>query len=150
MWPTQPLPIRVPFTPHEAAERATGRRQRRHAARCPAPLVAAVALGLFEVEAGVRPPRQLEPLCHPDLWQRLDTCLIRGGGPAITGDSLRLVVLQEPSPGLVEGVAVVRRGGRVEPVAMRLELTPAGRWQVTVLQFASAAWPLGRPGMGPR
>jgi hypothetical protein len=145
MWPTQPLPILACFTGPERVERQDVRTRARAAVRCPARLVAAVAMGLFEVEAGVRPGHQLAPLCHPRLWVRLDAHLARRGGPAVTSSSLRRVVLQEPTPGQVEAVALVRRGGRVEPVAMRLEVAAGGRWQVTVLQYATAAWPLGCP-----
>jgi hypothetical protein len=59
-------------------------------------------------------------------------------GAAITACSLRRVVTQEHTSGLVEGVALLQRGGRLEPIAMRLDAA-SGRWQVVVLQYAPAA-----------
>jgi uncharacterized protein DUF6459 len=39
------------------------------------------------------------------------------------------------TPRTVEGVALLQRGGRLEPIAMRLDAA-GSRWQVTVLQYA--------------
>jgi hypothetical protein len=52
----------------------------------------------------------------------------------VTSRSLLRVVWQELSPGLVDGVAVVRRGRRVAAIAMRLD-AGFGRWTVTELCF---------------
>jgi hypothetical protein len=137
MLPTTPPAIRARFEYHEARDRAAARPRRRPRMPSPAGSVARVAVGLLEVEAGARPDRQLEPLCHPTLWEALVRRLPRSGGAAITACSLRRVVLQEHTPGLVEGVALVQRGGRLAPVAMRLD-GASGRWQVVVLQYAPA------------
>jgi hypothetical protein len=111
---------------------------------CPAQVVATIARALLEVEAGNRPGAQLERVCHPTLWQVLDRHLTRRGGPPITRSSLRRVLVQEHRPGLVDGVALLQRGARLEPVAMRLDVAADG-WQLTELQYVPAA---GRPGPG--
>jgi hypothetical protein len=48
-------------------------------------------------------------------------------------DLLR-VHFQELMPGLASTVALVRRGSRVQPVAMRLDAC-SGRWLVTELRY---------------
>jgi hypothetical protein len=105
---------------------------------CPARTIAAIAAALLEVEAGDRPAAQLERVCHPTLWAALEGRLRRQGGPAITCRSLRRVLIQEHRPGLVDGVALLERGARIEPVAMRLD-GALGRWQLTELQYLPAA-----------
>jgi hypothetical protein len=114
---------------------------------CPAQTIAAIAAALLEVEAGDRPAAQLEPLCHPTLWAALEGRLRRHGGPAITCHSLRRVLVQEQRPGLVDGVALLERGARIEPVAMRLDGT-LGRWQLTELEYLPAAERPVRPVQG--
>jgi len=96
-----------------------------------------IAVALFEVEAGFRPSHQLERFSHPTLWERLAPRLRYGGGPATTYHSLRRVLVQEHIPGLIDAVAVLQRGPRVEAVAMRLDAA-AGRWEVIELQYRSA------------
>jgi Family of unknown function (DUF6459) len=145
MLPTTPPAIHARFEYHEAQERAAARPRRRPSMPSPAGAVAGIAAGLLEVEAGARPGRQLEPLCHPTLWEALVRRLPCSGGAAITACSLRRVVTQEHMPGLVEGVALLQRGGRLAPVAMRLDAA-SGRWQVVVLQYASAAGASQRAG----
>jgi hypothetical protein len=66
-------------------------------------VVATIARALLEIEAGDRPSGQLERVCHPTLWQVLDRRLPRDGGPRITCDSLRRVLVQQHRPGLVDG-----------------------------------------------
>jgi hypothetical protein len=146
MLPTTPSAIHARFEYHEIHERAAARPRRRPSMPSPAGAVARIAAGLLEVEAGVRPGRQLEPLCHPTLWEALVRRLPRSGGAAITACSLRRVVVQEHTPGLVEGVVLLQRGGRLEPVAMRLD-GALGRWQVIVLQYALAAGAPQREGV---
>ena len=48
--------------------------------------------------------------------------------------SLVRVVVQEHVPGLAEVLVLVRRGGRVVPVAMRLD-GAKGRWELVELQY---------------
>jgi hypothetical protein len=103
----------------------------------PVEVVATIARALLEIEAGNRPGGQLERVCHPTLWQALDRRLPRDGGPRITCDSLRRVLVQQHRPGLVDGVALLQRGPRLEPVAMRL-VVAAGGWQLTELQYVPA------------
>src|SRR5919198_46100 len=117
MLPIPPAAIRARLTVHQAQQRDATRRLRRATMTCPARTVARIAAALLEVEARDRPGRQLEPLCHPTLWAALDRQLSRRGGPAITCRSLRRVLVQEHRPGLVDGVALLQRGGRIEPVA---------------------------------
>jgi Family of unknown function (DUF6459) len=147
MLPSSPPPIRAHFTHYEAQERDASRSRRRPAMASPVMTAGRIAVALFEVEAGARPGHQLERLCHPTLWERLALRLCYGGGPAITCHSLRRVVGQEHIPGLVDAVAVLRRGDRVEAVAMRLDAA-AGRWEVVELQYrpvTNSAFPLPDP-----
>jgi hypothetical protein len=44
------------------------------------------------------------------------------------------VRLQEVTPGLIEAVAVVSRGSRVEAIAMRLDGAD-GHWEIIELQY---------------
>jgi hypothetical protein len=88
-----PPPIRARFDHHEAGERDAARPLRRATMPCPAGTVARIAVALLKVEAGVRPSRQLEPICHPTLWEALARRLSRGGGPAVTRHSLRRVLI---------------------------------------------------------
>jgi len=146
MLPTTPPAIRARFELHEEWEREQARPRHRPGMPAPAGAVARIAVGLLEVEAGARPGQQLEPLCHPTLWEALVRRLPCSGGAAITACSLRRVVVQEHTPGLVEGVALLQRGGRLAPVAMRLD-GACGRWQVVVLQYAPAAGGSQRAGV---
>jgi hypothetical protein len=144
MFPIAPPAIRACFSWYEGLEREAARPLRRRTLPCPARAVAVIATTLLEIEAGSRPGRQLQSLCHPTLWKLLDRRLRRRGGPALTCRSLRRVVVQEHTPGVVEGVALVECGGRLHAVAMRLEAA-GGRWQLTELQYVPAA---GRPEPG--
>ncbi len=97
-------------------------------------MVAAIALALCEVEAGLRSIEQLECISHPTLWPSLETRVRRIGGPPVPATSLLRVRLQEVQPCLVEAVAVVRRGSRVEAIAMRLD-GANGHWEIVELQY---------------
>jgi hypothetical protein len=140
MLPTSPSPIRAYFEHHEANQRDAARPLRRPAMASPVLIAGRIAVALLEVEAGSRPGHQLERHCHPTLWERLGPRLCFGVGPAITCRSLRRVVIQEHISGLVDAVAVLERGRRVEPVAMRLDAA-TGRWELIVLQYLAAADP---------
>jgi hypothetical protein len=122
----------MPFEEIEASERRAARRGLPH----PKPLVGQVALALLEVEAGRRSPVQLERRCEPEVWERicgqLDVDPARRAVPPM--QALVRVHCQEPLPGLVNGVAVVRRDGRVTSISMRLEAR-ADRWVVTDLRM---------------
>jgi hypothetical protein len=118
----------------EERERDTLRTRTRQQLGSPAQTGARIALAICEVEAGLRSPLQLEQVCHLTLWPKLATRLRRSGGPAVTVRSLVRVVAQEHVPGLAEVLVLVRRGGRVAPVAMRLD-GAKGRWELVELQY---------------
>jgi hypothetical protein len=93
-----------------------------------------VALALLEVEAGYRSAEQLERRCAPQTWERVNRRLRRSGGAMVTRDSLIRLVYQEPSPGLADGVAIVRRGDRIGAIALRMDASQ-GEWMVTELCY---------------
>ena len=127
--------IRATLDPYEDTERDTLRAQARQRLGAPATAAGArIALALCEVEAGMRSPLQLERLCHLTVWPKLSDRLRRSGGPAVTTHSLVRVVAQEHTPGLAEVTVLVRRGGRVVPVAMRLD-GAKGHWELIELQY---------------
>ena len=126
--------IRATIDPYEETERDTLRAAARRRLGSPAAAGARIALALCEVEAGMRPPLQLERLCHLSLWPKLSARLRRSGGPAVTTGSLVRVIAQEHTSGLAEVTVLVRRGGRVVPVAMRLDAAK-GHWELVELQY---------------
>jgi hypothetical protein len=148
MLPSSPPPIRAHFEHREANERDATRPLRRPTMASPVLMAGRIAVALLEVEAGFRPGRQLERHCHPTLWERLAPRLYFGGGPAITCRSLRRVLVQEHIPGLVEAVAVLERGRRMEAVAMRLDGATA-RWELIELQYLPAVGPAVAPAIPP-
>jgi hypothetical protein len=113
---------------------ALARTTARRGLPAPALVMRSVAMALLEIEAGCRSAEQLERRCQPALWDRVNQRLRRSGGAFVTGRSLVRVLCQEHSPGLADGVAVVRRDQRVSAVAMRLDAM-SGRWVVTDLDF---------------
>jgi hypothetical protein len=113
---------------------AAARRRARAHLPPPAVVTRGVAMALLEVEAGCRSAVQLERICSPQLWARLEQRIGRRGGPLPSGRSLVSVQCQEDTPGLADTVAVVQRGDRVLPVAMRLDAS-SGRWAVTELRW---------------
>jgi Family of unknown function (DUF6459) len=100
----------------------------------PVAVTRGVAMALLEVEAGCRSAAQIERICSPELWARLERRIGRRGGPLPTGRSVLSVRCQENRPGVADTVVVVRRGERMLPVAMRLDAA-AGRWTVTELRW---------------
>jgi hypothetical protein len=137
MLPTTPPPIRARFEQYETNERDALRPLRRPTMASPVLIAGKIAVALFEVEAGLRPSHQLERFSHLTLWERLAPRLCYGRGPATTYHSLRRVLIQEHLPGLVDAVAVLQCGPRVEAVAMRLDAA-TGRWELIELQYRSA------------
>jgi len=119
---------------YEERERDTLRSIARQQLGSPARAGARIALAICEIEAGLRSPLQLEERCHLTLWPKLSQRLRRSGGPAVPVGSLVRVVAQEHTPGLAEVLVLVRRGGRVVPVAMRLD-GAKGRWELVELQY---------------
>ena len=118
----------------EERERDTLRSPARQQLGSPTRAGAQIALAICEVEAGLRSPLQLEQSCHLSLWPKLSARLRRSGGPAVPVGSLVRVVAQEHVPGLAEVTVLVRRAGRVVPVAMRLD-GAKGRWELVELQY---------------
>ncbi len=100
----------------------------------PASVAGGIAMALLEVEAGCRSAVQLERVCAPELWDRLERRVRRRGAPFPAAQALLRVHCQENVPGVANAVAVVRRGEGVLPVAMRLD-AEGDRWVVTVLQY---------------
>jgi hypothetical protein len=91
-------------------------------------------LAICEVEAGLRSASQLERICHPSLWEAVASRIQWAGGPPVSGASVLRVQVQEFMPGLVDAVAVVRRGQRAVFMALRLEAVP-GRWELIELLY---------------
>jgi hypothetical protein len=116
------------------AQRTAARRAAREHLPSPADVAKEIALALFEVEAGRRSAAQLERVCTPELWELLEQRVQRHGGVLPSGSDLLRVHFQELVPGLANTVAVVQRGSRVQPVAMRLDAC-SGRWLVTELRY---------------
>ncbi len=126
--------IRARLKSREADQRAVRRAAVRPTLPVPIPIVAMIALALCEVEAGLRSIEQLERVCHPSLWPSLETRVRRRGGPPVSANSLLRVRVQEVDLSLVEAVAVMRRGSRVEAIAMRLD-GAEGHWEIVELQY---------------
>jgi Family of unknown function (DUF6459) len=126
--------IAAHLDPYEERDRDTLRTPARRQLGSPARAGARIALAICEVEAGLRSPLQLERLCHWTVWPKLSARLRRSGGPAVPVGSLVRVVAQEHVPGLAEVTVLIRRGGRVVPVAMRLD-GAKGHWELVELQY---------------
>jgi hypothetical protein len=116
------------------AQRVAARRAARPHLPSPAEVARDIALALFEVEAGRRSAAQLERVCSPELWGTLEHEVRRHGGLVPRMSDLLRVHFQELMPGLASTVALVQRGARVQPVAMRLDAS-SGRWLVTELRY---------------
>jgi hypothetical protein len=120
----------------DPAERDLWAARRRARANLPSPAAVTreIALALLEVEAGCRSAAQLERILSHELWEALEHRIGRRGGPLPSGRSVISVRCQEDTPGLADTVAVVRRGDRFRPVALRLD-AGGGRWVVTELRW---------------
>lgn len=116
------------------AQRSAARRAAREHLPSPAEVAKEIALALFEVEAGRRSAAQLERVFAPELWDAVGERVQRRGGALPRSSDLLRVHYQELVPGLANTVAVVQRGPRVQPVAMRLDAC-SGRWLVTELRY---------------
>lgn len=116
------------------AQRTAARRAAREHLPSPAEVAREIALALFEVEAGRRSATQLERVFAPELWDVIEHQVQRHGGLLPSSGDLLRVHFQELVPGLANTVAVVQRGPRVQPVAMRLDAY-TGRWLVTELRY---------------
>jgi hypothetical protein len=115
-------------------ELRVARRRARAKLPSPAAVTRDIALALLEVEAGCRSAAQLERVVSPQLWETLERCIGRRGGPLPSGRSVMSVHCQENTPGLADTMAVVRKGDLVRPIALRLD-AGGGRWVVTELRW---------------
>lgn len=94
---------------------------------------------LSEASAGERPLHQLSPFFSRPVYHRLErhfATTLRGTGAQAGPDNranVRSVHVCEPSDGVAEVAAVVRRGARMAAIALRLE-GREGRWLCTALQ----------------
>jgi Family of unknown function (DUF6459) len=122
------------FTDQELTLRTQARIAARHTLPDPAAAARALALAICEVEAGLRSASQLERVCHPSLWDAVANRIRRAGGPPVSGASVLRVQVQELAPGLVDAVAVIRRGQRAAFIALRLEAVPS-RWELIELLY---------------
>ena len=134
MLPYATPPIAAQLDPYEERERDTLRSTARQQLGSPARAGARIALAICEVEAGLRSPLRLEQRCHLTLWPKLAERLRRSGGPTVPVGSLVRVIAQEHVPGLAEVTVLICRGGRVVPVAMRVD-GAKGRWELVELQY---------------
>jgi hypothetical protein len=126
--------LRAQLSDQDLILRERRRVQARRGLPDPAATARAIALAICEVEAGLRSASQLERICHHSLWEAVADRVQRAGGPPVSAASVLRVGVQELQPGLVDAVAVVRRGQRVALIAMRLEAVP-GRWEVIELLY---------------
>jgi len=92
---------------------------------------------LTEATSGERPLAQLAPYLSHNVYQRLErhfAATLRTGATTGSRANVRSVRVCEPTDGVAELAAVVRRGGRMAAIALRLEGVN-GRWQCTALQM---------------
>ena len=126
--------LRAQLSDQDLILRERRRVQARRGLPDPAATARAIALAICEVEAGLRSASQLERICHHSLWEAVADRVQRAGGPPVSAASVLRVGVQELQPGLVDAVAVIRRGQRVQFIALRLEAVP-GRWEVVELLY---------------
>jgi Family of unknown function (DUF6459) len=126
--------LRAQLSDHDLILRERRRPAARRGLPDPAATAWAIALAVCEVEAGLRSASQLERVCHHSLWQAIADRVQRAGGPPVSATSVLRVQVQELVPGLVDAVAVVRRGQRAVFIALRLEAVP-GRWELIELLY---------------
>ena len=115
---------------YEKRERDTLRSTARQQLGSPARAGARIALAICEVEAGLRPPLQLERFCHLTVWPKLSARLRRSGGPAVPVRSLVRVVAQEHTPeppaGRPEHPIIGRSDSAIRPPGSPEGLTHSG------------------------
>ncbi len=140
-------PIRpAPSSPTDRSDR------RRRAASHPDParLARAVARAFLEVEAGLRPLRQLEPVLAPALVQRLTRLLHTT--PRRPMSPQRTAVLRMTTCWLTtdafEACVIVQRAGRVGALTLRVE-RHRGAWRIADLARPEDGMPPVRTGALP-
>jgi Family of unknown function (DUF6459) len=122
------------FTDKELTLRTQARTGARPTLPNPAATARALALAICEIEAGLRSASQLERICHPSLWEAVANRIQRARRPPVSAASVLRIRVQELAPGLVDAVAIVRRGQRAVFIALRLEAVP-GRWELIELIY---------------
>jgi hypothetical protein len=95
------LLVRIVGPPDRMRELDRRERPRR---RLPPPTEVAkeIAIALFEIEAGYRTAAQLERVCTPELWDRLEPQVRRHGGSLPSGHKLIRVHYAIPSSSLLD------------------------------------------------
>jgi hypothetical protein len=131
--------IKATFDPVET-QRRQAQRLRRHRA-LPAPGTAAVTMTItvLEVQAGLRPPQQLERLCHHSLWEALAELPEPSGKRHVPiAPRPKTLTVQELVPGLVDATVVVLNfEGAAHALALRLDGAP-GFWQLVELDYPTS------------
>jgi hypothetical protein len=129
-----PDTLRAELSDQELLRRQHARPVVRQGLPDPVAVARMIALAICEVEAGLRSAAQLERICHPTLWEAVADRLERAGGPPVSGASVLRLHVQELEAGLVDAVAVLRRGERIAFIALRFEAVP-GRWELIELLY---------------
>ena len=129
-----PTPLRAQLSDQDLLRRQHARPTARRTLPDPATTARALALAICEVEAGLRAASQLERICHPSLWAAVADRIQRAGGPPVSAASVLRIRVQELTPGLVDAIAVIRRGQQAVFIALRLEAVP-GRWELIELLY---------------
>ena len=101
---------------YEKRERDTLRSTARQQLGSPARAGARIALAICEVEAGLRPPLQLERFCHLTVWPKLSARLRRSGGQHTP----------EPPAGRPEHPIIGRSDSAIRPPGSPEGLTHSG------------------------
>jgi hypothetical protein len=140
--------IRATLDPLETNWRQDQRLHRYQALPPPAPAAIAIAVTVLEVQAGLRPPHQLERLSHYSLW-RACTHLPEpaGEGPLPIAPRPIAVTLRGLAPGLVDATVVVDFAGRPHALGLRLDGAP-GFWQLVELDYPSGSRGISLPPNG--
>jgi len=95
-----------------------------------------VVQAIVEVLGGARPVGQLVRWTSAEVYDEIAALVVPGTGPEYGPPRavVRSVHVAEPSDGVAEVCALVRRGARSTAVALRLEGRD-GRWQCTALEL---------------
>ena len=108
---------------------------------CPRLIAAGLVQALMEVMSGRRSVQQLATATTDDVYTQLECRIkalraLRRRRGIVSTEVARLISIRvgEPSDGVAEVTAVVRRGERHRAVALRLEGAD-GSWQCTALQL---------------
>jgi hypothetical protein len=135
------LPFEDPGTGADTDEAFDVQPTRRADLPCPRLVAAGVVQAVMEAMSGRRSVQQLMTVTTDEVYAELE-CRIKAlralrhrRGTASTGAARVISVhVGEPSDGVAEVTAVVRRGERHRAVALRLEGAD-GRWRCTALQL---------------